>query len=117
VLHEIPIFHRDIQWPNIIQNADNPHNWILIDWEYAAIPPTEGQPRFNMSDHSPRILEDNHGAEVDIWGVGHLIISSTAADLSSDLEALGKRVCNEAHILTAREVLELVNLLPLSGQI
>ncbi|KAF8512677.1 hypothetical protein BU17DRAFT_53952, partial [Hysterangium stoloniferum] len=112
VLHEIPIFHRDIRWDNIIQNAQNPCNWILIDWEDAATPPTKGQPRFNMSDHSPRILEDDHGAEVDIWGVGHLITSSAAADLSSEFKALGKRVCQEAHILTAQEVLKLVKLLP-----
>ncbi|KAF8509657.1 hypothetical protein BU17DRAFT_98740 [Hysterangium stoloniferum] len=43
-----------------------------------------------MSDHSPRILEDNHGAEVDIWGVGHLLTSSTASDISSEFKALGK---------------------------
>ncbi|KAF8513568.1 hypothetical protein BU17DRAFT_95259 [Hysterangium stoloniferum] len=77
----------------------------LVD---AATPPTKGQPRFNMSDHSPCILEDNHGVEVDIWGVGHLITSSTA----SEFKALGKRVCEEAHILTAQEVLKLVKLLP-----
>lgn len=112
MLHKIPIFHRDIRWANIIRNADNPHNWILIDWEDAAAPPTKGLPRFNLLDHSPRIVEDDHGAEVDIWGVGHLITSSTAADLSSEFKALGEHVCKEAHILTAYEVLKLVNSLP-----
>jgi hypothetical protein len=112
VLHEIPIFHRDIRWANIIRNADNPRNWILIDWEDAAIPPTKGQPRFNKSNHSPRILEDNHGAEVDIWGVGHLITSCDAADISSEFKDLGRRICQEAHMLTAQNVLELLRLLP-----
>ncbi|KAF8586390.1 hypothetical protein K439DRAFT_964937 [Ramaria rubella] len=112
VLHEIPIFHRDIRWANIIQNTENPRKWILIDWEDAATPPTKGDPHFSTSEHSPRIRDDNHGAEVDIWGVGHLITSSTAADLSSEFKALGKRVCEEAHILTAQKVLELVKLVP-----
>ncbi|KAF8584017.1 hypothetical protein K439DRAFT_1176344 [Ramaria rubella] len=82
--------------------------------EIYATPPTKGEPRFSTSDHSPRIRDDNHGAEVDIWGVGHLITSSTAADLSGEFKALGKRVCEEAHILTAQEVLELVKLVPCS---
>jgi len=93
---------------NIIRSAENPRVWIIIDWEDAARPPTTGQQHFNMSHHSPRILEDNHGAEVDIWAVGHLITSSTAADLSSKFKALGDRICREAHELTAQDVLELV---------
>jgi len=108
VLHEIPIFHRDIRWPNIIQNIEDPSNWILIDWEDAAAPPTKSEPHFHLSEHSPRIREDNHGAEVDIWSVGHLINSSAAADLSGEFRALGKYICEEAHNLSARQVLSLV---------
>jgi hypothetical protein len=35
---------------------------------------------------------DNHGAEVDIWGVGNLILESTrfTFDLSPELVKLGK---------------------------
>ncbi|KAF8513566.1 hypothetical protein BU17DRAFT_95257 [Hysterangium stoloniferum] len=95
-----------------LRNAENPCKWILIDWEDAATPPTKAQPRFNTLDHSPRILEDNHGAEVDIWGVGHLITSSTASDISSEFKALGKLMCEEAHKLTAQIVLKLLRLLP-----
>ncbi|KAF8576604.1 hypothetical protein K439DRAFT_646707 [Ramaria rubella] len=107
VLHEIPIFHRDIRWANIIQNAENPRKWILIDWEDAATPPTKGDARFSMSEHSPRIRNDNHGAEVDIWGVGHLITSSTAADLSAEFKALVS-----ALLMNKGEVTK--NLLPVS---
>jgi serine/threonine protein kinase len=67
VLHEIPIFHRDIKLANLIRSAADPHKWMLIDWEDASRVPTKRQPHSNSSNHSPRILEDNHGAEVDFW--------------------------------------------------
>ena len=42
--------------------------------------------------HSPRVFIDNHGAEVDIWGVGNLILESASPrtfDLSPELVELG----------------------------
>ena len=48
----------------------------------------------------------------DIWSVGHLITSCNAADFSNKFRDLGRRICEEAHILTAWDVLELVRSLP-----
>ena len=102
------MFHRDIRWPNIIKRADEPEIWLLIDWEDASGCPTKGKPRFSLLDHSPRIQEDNHGAEVDIWGIGHLITTSNVADLSEDFKDFGVSIRERSSILNAQKVLELM---------
>jgi hypothetical protein len=40
----------------------------------------------------PKLFHDNHGSEVDIWGVGFLILESRsfAFDISNKLFELGK---------------------------
>jgi hypothetical protein len=45
---------------------------------------------FNHRTHSPSVFTDGHGAEVDIWGVGHLILSCDALDISEELRKLGR---------------------------
>jgi len=92
VLHhaEHPVFHRDIRWPNVVRYLDNPKKWFMIDWEDAATAPTKAQSHFDSSTHSPRIFVDGHGAEVDIWGVGELILQCGALDMTSELRDLGK---------------------------
>ena len=67
---EAPLFHRDIRWPNVIKSLHDPEKWFIIDWEDAASPPTKAPRHFSRSTHSPRVFEDGHGAEVDMWGVG-----------------------------------------------
>lgn len=46
--------------------------------------------------HSPRVFVDNHAGEVDIWGVGNLILESTsfAFNIPSELVELGKWMQN-----------------------
>jgi hypothetical protein len=63
-------------------------------------------------NRSKRLLEDGHGAEVDIWGVGHMITTSTAIDVSPEFKALGEHICENACTLTAAEVLKLVTPVP-----
>ena len=111
VLHSIPLFHRDIRWANIVQSREDSSKWILIDWEDSAAPPTTGDSRFNLIDHPPRIHEDNHGPEVDIWAIGHLILTYRGVDLSPEFRVLGRQICKEAHVLKAADVLALVKLL------
>ena len=43
--------------------------WFLIDWTDATTTPTHGVTHLNECEHSPQVRIDNHGAEVDIWGV------------------------------------------------
>ena len=64
-----PVYHRDIREPNIMKRF-NDDAWFLIDWSDASTAPTRGVTHLKESEHSPRVREDNHGAEVDIWGTG-----------------------------------------------
>jgi hypothetical protein len=64
-----PVYHRDIRGPNIIKRVDG-QGWFLIDWSDASTAPTLAADHLKPAEHSPRVREDNHGAEVDIWGVG-----------------------------------------------
>ncbi|PPQ84849.1 hypothetical protein CVT25_004985 [Psilocybe cyanescens] len=107
--HQVPIYHRDIRWNNVIRRINDHSKWFLIDWEDAAGPPTKAQLSFNKSTHSPAIFEDGHGADVDIWGVGYLIKTCQAANVSTELKALGDRICHESQTLTAVEALKLVD--------
>ncbi|GJJ06718.1 hypothetical protein Clacol_000914 [Clathrus columnatus] len=90
VIHAIPLFHRDIRWPNVMRRLDDDNRWFLIDWEDAASPPTFAQPSFAHETHSPTIFVDGHGAEVDMWGVGGLILRCEGLDVSSELRELGR---------------------------
>jgi hypothetical protein len=63
-----PVYHRDIRQPNIIKRLDG-SGWFLIDWADATTTPTRGVTHLKEWEHSPRVRVDNHGAEVDIWGI------------------------------------------------
>jgi hypothetical protein len=90
-LHKEPaLFHRDIRWPNVINDLDNKDQWFIIDWDNAGYPPTKAASHFNRKGHSPNIFADGHGADVDIWGVGELINSCRILSLSPKLLDLGK---------------------------
>jgi hypothetical protein len=64
-----PVYHRDIRQPNIIKRYDG-QGWFLIDWSDASKAPTQAVTHLTISEHSPRVRQDNHGPEVDIWGIG-----------------------------------------------
>ncbi len=64
-----PVYHRDIRGPNIIKRVDG-QGWFLIDWSDASTAPTLAADHLKPAEHSPRVPQDNHGAEVDIWGIG-----------------------------------------------
>jgi serine/threonine protein kinase len=83
-----PIFHRDIRWPNVVQCADDPRKWFLIDWEDAATVPTLSAKHLDKRCHSPAVFKDNHGPEVDLWSVGMLIIESSGCFPSFPLNLL-----------------------------
>ncbi|CAI2164427.1 13524_t:CDS:2 [Funneliformis geosporum] len=82
-----PIFHRDIRWSNVIQkaNGNKPSKWFLIDFDDAVSPPTFAAMHLAKETHAPEVFHDDHGGEVDVWGVGHLI--DYAARLSVGLSA------------------------------
>ena len=48
-------------------------------------------------------FKDHHGAEVDIWAVGHLI-TTCKAHVSENLKLLEYGLCVESATLTARDV-------------
>jgi hypothetical protein len=90
-MHKQPdcIFHRDIRWPNVIKSADDPRKWILIDWDDAGTPPTLAAKHLDPHNHAPAVFEDNHGSEVDVWGVGMLIKESSRSMQGFPSELLG----------------------------
>jgi hypothetical protein len=72
--------------------ADDPRRWILIDWDDAASLPTHAAHHLNKHYHAPTVFEDGHGAEVDLWGVGQLIVESSRffPSFPSNILAAGK---------------------------
>ena len=64
-----PVYHRDIRQPNIMRHYDG-QGWFLIDWSDASTAPTYAARHLKRWEHSPSVQEDNHGPEVDIWGIG-----------------------------------------------
>ncbi|KAF8344478.1 hypothetical protein F5887DRAFT_1075528 [Amanita rubescens] len=105
-----PVFHRDIRWPNIMQSREDSSKWFLIDWEDASFAPTKAAPHLSQREHSPKVYEDNHGADVDIWAVGRLIF--TARVQVPALRDLGLMMM-ERRVLNAEQGLrEIYNLPP-----
>jgi hypothetical protein len=101
-----PLFHRDIRWQNIIRSASTRTKWFLVDWDDASTPPTKAAMHLNQNTHAPAVFEDNHGAEVDIWGTGKLIIDAAlfALDIPAAMITVGQRMvagdivtANQAH--------------------
>ncbi|KAJ3334060.1 hypothetical protein HDU93_008222 [Gonapodya sp. JEL0774] len=89
-----PIYHRDIRWPNVVADATG-SEWFLIDWDDAAFGPKTmaADPNtLGSSNHAPEIFQNNHGGEVDIWGVGMLIreLDRRIVNLDGRFVALGE---------------------------
>ena len=91
-----------------MRNTKDSSKWFLIDWEDAATPPTQARSSLTREMHSPDVFQDGHGAEADIWGIGHLIKTCKAMNASSELRQLGDKICKESRQLTAQQVLLLV---------
>lgn len=47
----------------------------MIDWSDASMAPTRAVMQMSKEEHSPMVRQDNHGAEVDIWGIGYYLKS------------------------------------------
>ncbi|PFH51592.1 hypothetical protein AMATHDRAFT_40028 [Amanita thiersii Skay4041] len=93
VLHRDPkVYHRDIQWSNVMQNCEDPTQRFLIDWEEATLEPTAAAAGLCRETHAPQVFVDGHGAEVDIWGAGRLITTAGIDNLPEGLLSLGRRM-------------------------
>lgn len=106
-----PLFHRDIRWPNIILSPNNHSKWFLIDWDDAAIAPTRAAKHLYAKSHSPACHQNNHGAEVDIWGVGKLILDARyfifKPAISDNLVTIGTQMV-DGLIITAKDAQTLI---------
>jgi hypothetical protein len=109
-MHEgpIPIFHRDIRWPNIIKRADDPTKWFLIDWDDATQAPTIAAIHLDRNCHAPRVFFNDHGPEVDVWAIGMLLIERSRGLLSlpSKFRVVGE--CLQSGKYSALDALEMV---------
>ena len=70
------LFHHDIHWPNIIWDTSLCIKWFLIDWDDASTTLTQPAVHLNLNSHPLMVFENNHGAEVNIWGAGKLIVDA-----------------------------------------
>ncbi|KAJ7068355.1 hypothetical protein C8F01DRAFT_1117863 [Mycena amicta] len=106
VLHRAPgLVHRDLRWPNIMHRLDKPQEWFVIDWTDAAMSPAPATTQLSVDNHSPRVFEDDHGTEVDLWGVGHLLFTSGLYGISSWFHDFGRSLQQYPHHPTATEAL------------
>ena len=92
-----------------MRSARNPEQWFLIDFDNASTVPTRAVTHMNRRTHSPRVFMDGHLGEVDIWGVGKLIIESAdeVLGVSAGMKELGEKLLSDEQ-LTAVEVIILV---------
>jgi len=95
------LLHRDIRWPDVIRSKTNHTKWVLIDWDDASTTPTCAATHMTSNEHAPQVFSDNHGVEVDIWGVGQLITSSTQ-NLTDAMRDLGQRMM-DGEVSTAEQ--------------
>lgn len=61
---------------------------MLIDWDDAATPPTRAAEHLKKETHAPEVFKNGHEGEVDVWGVGRLILDAKI-EISPGLEQLG----------------------------
>jgi len=105
-MHRAPnaLLHRDIRWPNVILSARDPTKWFLIDWDEATTTPTSAATHLAHNYHAPAVFKANHGAEVDIWGVGKLILDAREflPDVSGIMMDIGREMV-EGLIGTAKQ--------------
>jgi hypothetical protein len=75
--------------------ANHAEQWFLIDFDDASTVPTRAAKNMSRETHSPRVFIDEHCGEVDIWGVGKMIMESAYLGVSADMKALGKRLVSD----------------------
>lgn len=66
---------------------------------------------FNRETHSPRSFEAGHGAEVDIWAVGQLIVEANkfVHGVPAEFLDIGRMMIRE-ETMTARDALDAIKL-------
>jgi len=93
-----------------MQKVDDPTKWFLIDWEDATVAPTKAAKTLRSDTHAPQVFKDGHGAEVDIWGVGQLIMTAPISGLPQSLLDLGNMMVNGEIVTAERGLKELKSL-------
>ena len=98
-----------------MQSREDSSKWFLVDREDASFAPTKAVSHFRMNSdtHSPKVFENDHGAEVDIWAVGELIFTAPLWTPDSALEDIGQRMI-DGHVSNAEQGLKEINDLPQS---
>lgn len=70
-------------------------------------PPTRAVKHLAQHTHCPSVFDDDHGAEVDIWSTGKLILDAPvfASQIPAEVTAIGRSMV-EGRISTATEALD-----------
>ena len=59
----------------------------------------------SRAEHSSKVHGDNHGADVDIWGVGRLMVTARLRNVTPALKDLRRRMIS-GHVLNAEQGLK-----------
>lgn len=106
-----PIYHRDIRGANIVKRTDNIKSWFLIDWSDATCAvPTQAITHLSPTTHSPKVRQDGHGPEVDIWGVGQFLVDNAGTNgipNVAEVLGLGRKWMNDATITAEMALIEI----------
>ena len=105
--------HRDVRWPNVLQQGDEGGDSLLADFEFAAPHGTKetweqdgDQPTAARVPRKPTQAEQvPWTAKHDLWQVGNLL--APFAPVSPDANAAVGTLCSLRDDLTAQKALEL----------
>jgi len=89
VIHDIPFYHRDIRWNNVIRRIDDPTKWFLIDWEDAACSPTKAQVNCNLK-----------------WACTVDLLSCPQCEVSSKIDS--DRASEKTHLAALKTLLQII---------
>ena len=120
-LHAVGVVHNDIRWDNIVQyqadevEADDVEEvkYIIIDFD-DAFTLTEGSDlcpaldHLSIEDHSEQSRLEAHGCEVDVWSLGHLLLSKSLTNRHGAVSRVANHIKANFTSLSADDVVALL---------
>ena len=105
LLHQHSIVHNDIRWANIMCHEGS---YFLVDYDDAFLinseHPLSPGLDFNTVEHPPSI-KSPHGFEVDIWALGHLLLSGSHM-YNLSITSLGNEIKERYKSMTIEEIVD-----------
>ena len=127
-LHALGVVHNDIRWDNIVEyqadelEADDVEEvkYIIIDFD-DAFTLTQGSDlcpalgHLSEEDHSEQSRLEAHGCEVDVWSLGHLLLSNSLTNRHRAVSRVANDIKANFASLSADAVVALLEKLQLDS--